>query len=154
MRHRSILLALSSLLLGSCCSTEHAQKETSREASQQTTPAQGAGPDTSAPTVMKPNFITMTATIDSIIVLDSIRYRLIIRLISASSTEGAEAPNTDQRLVLVPQFVQAKESTEDWTNPRNARLLALRRKHQGDTISGTISLNKQQQWILIDVNEK
>lgn len=132
-----------------CYSTDHVQKGTSTDRSQTLSSAKEEGDRL---TVMKPNFIAITASVESVVVIDSVRYRLIVHLKSATSNEGMEAPASDQRLELTPQFIRAADSSIDATHARNKRLLSLRRAQPGDTFSGTIALNPQRQWLLIEVD--
>ena len=100
---------------------------------------------------MKPNPITLSARIDLVVVTDSVRYRLIVRITSATAGEGEEVPTSGQRLELTPGFIVSEDSTIDLTNSRNARLYSLRGASPGKLISGSVLRDRQQHWVLIDL---
>ena len=98
--------------------------------------------------------MNLSARIDLVVVTDSVRYRLIVRIDSATAGEGVEVPTSGQRLELTPGFVVSEDSTIDLTNPRNARLYSLRAALPGKSISGSVLRDRRQRWVLIDLTGK
>ncbi len=154
MTPRSIALfvILFSSLLGGCCSTGEGRKGSSADTSVAASSPPNDGRDRS--TVMKPNFIALTATVESVVVIDTLRYRLIVRITSATSNEGMEVPTAGERLELTPQFLLTGDSTVDLASARNTRLSSFRHAGRGKTFSGTILQNREHQWILIDAGKE
>lgn len=134
-----------------CCSTRQQQREVSADSSGNvplSVEAQSANP-----TVMKPNFIAITATIESLIVIDTIRFRLMVVLHSASSTEGMESLSAGERIELTPKYILADDSSINPNDARNKELLSIRSASAGEQISGVIMWNPTHHWLLLSAKK-
>ena len=145
-------MVFSSVQFSGCCSTGEGRKGSSSDTSVAASSPANDRRDRS--TVMKPNFIALTATVESVVVIDTLRYRLIVRTTSATSNEGMEVPTAGERLELTPQFLLTGDSTIDVASARNGRLSSFRHAGRGKTFSGTILQNREHRWILINVGKE
>lgn len=132
-----------------CKSTDSSSKSESTPGTD--TPQHPSSPSVQ-PTALKPNSSTITATVDSIMILDDVQYRLAIHTTSVEPVgDLASLAEAGQNLVVMPSFVSTDDGKADLTNDRNKKLLAVRSAKKGDVIRGRVSLNRDGKWFLTEI---
>ena len=146
----TLLLLVSGILLVGCtCGSQKAEKGDSAAAD---STRAVEPPKIAEPAALKPNVLTIDATVESVIILDHIGYRVRLRINSAMSGPGMESMAPGHRFEAVPQFVLDARNAVDVTQERNKKLLALRRSKAGDPLHGKIVLSNDSRWYLIDID--
>ena len=140
---RAVVLSLV-LALSGCCSRENARNES---------PLGEAVPAVQRPaenpTVSRLNPISLSAVVQSVTIIDSIRFRLTVKTISTALQEG-EGITSDQTIDLIPSYEKTTTGDIDLTVGRNRRLHALRHAAVGTALKGSLLLDRHQQWLLLD----
>jgi len=138
------------LLLAAGCSCDKAQKSGSAASDTSQHRDQIPGNKDAA---IKSNAMAITAVVESVAVLDDVRYRLFVSLISTDShTEGMEtAADSGRRMVLSPEYALNAQGKCDRSNERNNRLMTLLSAKPGERITGKISLLQNEGWVIVDI---
>jgi hypothetical protein len=106
-------------------------------------------------TAIAANFSAASVGVDSLVILDTLRYRafLYIASVRAQGTMASFA-ETGQRIEATPQYLKGASGSIDLGNPRNNRLFALRGAKAGDSLEVKISLLSVGGWVLVDVDAR
>ncbi|SRR2546426_1112672 len=138
------------LLLAVGCSSDKAQKSDS--AASDTTQHGELFPG-KKDAAIKSNAMAVTAVVESVAVLDDVRYRLFVRLLSTDSqTEGMEkVADSGRHMVLSPEYALDEQGKCDRSNDRNMRLMTILSAKPGDRIAGSISLLQNKGWVIVDL---
>ncbi len=120
-------------------------------------PAETAGSPASPagqPAAVKANSTIVTATVDSVVVLDDVHYKMAIHTTSAEAAgELSSLAEKGQSMVVTPEYVLTEEGKEDPASDRNRKLLSLRAAKPGQIIRGLVSLRQDGKWVLTEVFE-
>src|SRR5437660_11474231 len=102
---------------------------------------------------IKSNNMAVTAVVESVAVLDDVRYRLFVRVVSTDShNEGMETvADSGRHMVLSPDYALDEQGKCDRSNERNKRLMTLLSAKGGDRIAGNISLLQNGGWVIVDI---
>ncbi len=106
-------------------------------------------PSAGAPTVSRLNEITLSATIQSVTIIDSVDFAVSARIDTSVSTEG-EAVAPGQIIELHPAYVVPDSSRIDVKSGRNKELYGIRTRAPGSVLKGTAYLDAHQRWMLTD----
>jgi len=107
----------------------------------------------SGPSAITQQVSYVSGIIDSVIVVDTMRYKITLRLTSvASGGSGESMAEPGQRLTLVPQFVSDANGHPDLSHSRTKSLMSLMSAKKGDTIRCSIVYSIGNGWMLIDTN--
>ncbi len=101
-------------------------------------------------TVQRYNVSTLSAIIESITIIDTALYRVVVRTVSTSS-EGEESIAPGQAIELSPNYVMDNHSRIDWSIAINQKLRSIRDAHPGSPLRGSVMLNEHQRWLLLGV---
>ncbi|MBI1806813.1 MAG: hypothetical protein HYR76_07175 [Ignavibacteria bacterium] len=148
----SSLICFLSLTAG-CCSTRM-QQATQHSIIDSTAPAIHKQ-KLSQPTTLQSNISAITATVNTIAPLDSINYRLSIRITQvAAEGETPSFAEAGQEVTVTPQYVLTDGGTVDTTVGHNRKLLGLKTISSGENFQGKISLTSTGQWMLLEVTNR
>jgi hypothetical protein len=108
----------------------------------------------SSPAAIKQNFSYIEAVVDSVKIIDDIRYEVNLLLSSVKPGNSHESiAESGQYVRVVPQYVEGGDNSPDMNNIRNKNLLSVRTAKSGSVLKGSISLSPSGKWVLIDVNK-
>jgi hypothetical protein len=104
------------------------------------------------PTAIKPNLTLIGAVVDSVVVTDSINYKIFFYVNTAIPEGGLESiAEANQRISAVASYVVGEDGRIDMNHERNKRLFRLREAVEGDVFIGKISLTDKHGWVIVDV---
>jgi hypothetical protein len=103
------------------------------------------------PTTIKQNSTFIGATIDSAIVIDSLRYRLRVYLNTAVPESEVSLAEAGQNLELEPGYFVGEQGKIKLDDERNRTLFKLRSAKRGDSFIGSIALEPHSGWVIINV---
>ena len=132
-----------------CRSSESVQKSQEQHSDTTRVVLQSLG----VPTTIMQNASNVTATVDSIILIDENRFRLFVTILSVEPKGGmASLAESNQKLELRPGYVLTDRGIIDGNDERNKNIMRLRLTHPGDSFAGTISLSMPGGWVLSRVD--
>jgi len=104
------------------------------------------------PLAIKPNMTFAGAQVDSVVMIDSARYRIYLS-VSTAIPEGSAISLLEPgaRIVAQPMFQLNDEGKIDPTIPRNAQLLRLRKASPRSTFIGKVTLDGEKGWLIVSV---
>lgn len=104
--------------------------------------------------VIKQNVSYIEAVIDTVQIIDDIRFEANLLLSYVKSASNLESiAESGQYIRVTPQFVEGADKSPDMNNTRNKNLLSVRTAKPGSVLKGSVSLSPSGKWVLIDVNK-
>lgn len=142
---------------GGCQSQKTAQKSEEQSSVQQEvrqdTAKKAVVPSSPMPTAIKQNLTAVGVLVESVVLLDSINYKISFVVNTAIPHGGFESiAEVGQRITASPSYVVSEDGTIDMNNERNKRLFNLREAVSNDIFIGKISLTDKHGWVIVDVD--
>jgi hypothetical protein len=138
-------------LVWSCCNVKDSQQTgTIKKQNNKESVVQRA----KSPTVFKPNISVIEAIIDSVIIIDNNKFRVVITISSSIPEEDiASYADVGQQIICTPEYFISENGIIDENNNRNIKLKSLRGTESGEHIKAKISLGNKGDWKIIEVME-
>ena len=104
------------------------------------------------PTTIKSNMTTVEAVVDTVLILDSLHYKIKLMISTVIPEGGYESlAENNQTISAIPGYVLNETGVADMNDQRNQGLFRLRDAHHQEPIKGKISLTEKQGWVLVSV---
>jgi hypothetical protein len=103
-------------------------------------------------TAMKPNISRVTATVKSIVIIDTVDYRISAHIDSSAAIgdmPGFAEPGAE--IALTPRFILEAHGLVNISNERNKRLYFLRSLKEGAVFNGKIVRQPNGDWEIVDI---
>lgn len=142
-----LILALAALF---SCRSSDSSKEGTPGGSSESKSGPAPGMPEGRGTSIKANFSAATVIVDSIVILDSVRYTAYVYIKNVKPSEAMPSfAEADQHITASPEYLKGADGSVDPENERNRNLLALRGARAGDSLEVKISLLADGTWSLI-----
>jgi hypothetical protein len=127
--------------------------KSSQDAVERSTPADSTSQKPPVTTVAQ-NGSHVEAVIEQMQDLGDTQYNLRIFVITSSPLSGRTTiVEEGQRLMVVPQYYADSTGRVSFEDPRNKRILSIKKKQTGESFKGKVVLNRFGGWYLVDVEE-
>jgi len=127
--------------------------KSSQDAADRSAPADSTSPKPPATTVAQ-NGSHVEAVIEQMQDLGDTQFNLRIFVVTSSPLSGRTTiVEEGQRLMVAPQYYADSTGKVNFEDPRNKRILSLKKKQTGESFKGKVALNRFGGWNLIDVEE-
>ena len=109
--------------------------------------------DTKEPASIKLNITRIVGTIRSVVILDTINFKISAHIDTASAIgEMPSFAETGSDLMLIPRYIVDSNGNIDDNNQRNKRLSSLRDLKTGSHFRGSVVRNAINGWAIVDAD--
>jgi hypothetical protein len=104
-------------------------------------------------TAMKPNISRVTATVKSIVIIDTVDYRITAHIDSSAAIGDMPVfAEPGAEIALTPRYVKEAHGVVNIANERNKRLYSLRSLKEGAVFHGKIVRQPNGDWEIVDID--
>jgi len=107
------------------------------------------------PTALRANATIIMAVVDSVAGGEGDNYRLSIYISKADPFKGMDSfAGAGQHLTVSPDYLLDDSGAVEKIDERNRKLISLKSAQPGDVFGGTISMNANGAWVLVEVFDR